>query len=411
MGDDLSKYAEMILGTPDAQAIAAENPLYSFAKIPETISDVALRSYYQLPAEKQKLGELVGITGLGGLLSGVLGGFGDEYQNTLTNRYHDVFNRMMKGESPSIQESGLPEGLFNKAEKAANLWKIKRTLDTISRLQDLQEAKVKSNIDLEKAIKTKLLDQYLTADMPQDREKAGQLLRKMGGAGGLDIGTEESVQTKEKAPKISEVSKHSFEDLSRKYGYKFAKEIEKKKISSEVEKEDWFKKLDPASKRKAFQAKAITDELFNLADEFENLDMSAVTLAPSRIIPQTKAYKLFQRIQILVPMVVRLSGDVGNIADRERAATMQAMIASPAAGSDVVAKILREAASLFKRLSAKSLEAAKEAIQGGGEGILQELKNDNITSPKVEHTQISPDDLKVGGTWNGETILSVKRID
>lgn len=119
----LEDLALAISGQDVQQQVAAENPYYRFQGIPDAVGGIAQRA---AGSGKYGIGETALVGGLSGLLSGVLGGAGDRYQNTLTDRYRGAIFSSLAGNDSKPE--GLPDSLFNIAKNRASLFAAQRAL-------------------------------------------------------------------------------------------------------------------------------------------------------------------------------------------------------------------------------------------------------------------------------------------
>lgn len=119
--EDLAAY---LLGDATQKTIAAENPYYNLKQAPDAVTSALISNVSRNPAGTSTKEALA--WGLGsGLLSGLLGGQGDEYQKTLTDRYSNA----VMGKAGTAEDAQLPPGLFSSASRAKELWKVQSGLE------------------------------------------------------------------------------------------------------------------------------------------------------------------------------------------------------------------------------------------------------------------------------------------
>jgi hypothetical protein len=123
----LEELAAALYGDAAQAEIKASNPYYKYQSVPQEIGGAALSLYQKDPSSISQ-GKAIGYNALGSLLSGILTGAGDSYQQTLTNRYMDTVTNSMLGKS--TEGSGLPANLFGKADQTAKLFKLKQMAET-----------------------------------------------------------------------------------------------------------------------------------------------------------------------------------------------------------------------------------------------------------------------------------------
>lgn len=142
MADGLTALALSLLGDDTQQAIRAENPYYRLQAVPNAVTQQAL----QLGAQsgRDNLGEALAWGVGSGLLSGLLGGAGDSYQQTLTDRY------IKAAQTPgaTAESSELPPGLFGKANRTGEMFRMQNALDQRASAQKFQQDRAAKLADL-----------------------------------------------------------------------------------------------------------------------------------------------------------------------------------------------------------------------------------------------------------------------
>jgi len=139
MATTLEQLAAGLMGADTQKEIAAANPYYGLAGVGTSISDLALKAYAaRKDATQNDLWQAAAIGGAGGLLSGLLKGFGNDYQDKLTNRY---VNLAMGYQQPTTaDEAGLPQGLFGSAVRQSALFQRMKELQAAEDLKDVMKA-------------------------------------------------------------------------------------------------------------------------------------------------------------------------------------------------------------------------------------------------------------------------------
>lgn len=165
---NLESFVAQVLGQQMQQSIAQENPYYQGAAIPMAVTEQATKAYMS-PEYDVSTGELAATAAIGGLLSGALSGMGDDYQQTLTNRYQQVFNQAAQagytGQPVELSDPGLRGGLFSDAVERGQLFgKAQQTQDQNRLIQ----------------LRSKLLETAVTGKTRQERERALQMLGQSG---------------------------------------------------------------------------------------------------------------------------------------------------------------------------------------------------------------------------------------
>lgn len=129
-----SQRAASLLSPTTQASIAAANPYYKGQGVADTVGDIALKTVASDPT-RYGLGQTAAVTGISGLLSGLFGGAGDNYQNTLTERYGKVLDGDLSA------KADLPSGLFNQAARERGLFDLQPKLNEIAMNSEVEKAK------------------------------------------------------------------------------------------------------------------------------------------------------------------------------------------------------------------------------------------------------------------------------
>jgi hypothetical protein len=137
---ELEELARLMMSDELNKAIEAENPYRGFESVTDQISPLLMKAYQGQDPQYRDPKELLGAALATGLLGGVFKGYGDEYQNTLKDRYRQSVFNVMTGGSPDVED--MPEALKSKARDMAALklameYEKKREL---AKLMGLQKA-------------------------------------------------------------------------------------------------------------------------------------------------------------------------------------------------------------------------------------------------------------------------------
>lgn len=288
MADDITQLLQALLASKETEAaIAANNPWLQFST---PISQVSSEIWKGVaPGDSDSLRDAALISGISGLLGGVLQGFGQDYQATLRDRYNQAV-------TTELPVEGLP----------ADLWQRAETGRMIRQSLQAQEAK-----DFQKEIAKTYLIEGIKGDIKKEIEGA--------------------------------------------------------------KKGDWFSRLNVSSKQQAYQAGAVTDQLAKLGETFRQANLNPLEMAAAKTVPQHPFYNDVQQVKLLIPQVVRLAGDVGNLAEQEQARAYQAMLGNTAAGSKEIGELLLGSAELFRGIALRRLETARTGLEQGGDVLLERL--------------------------------------
>lgn len=126
-----------LAGQDTQAAIAAENPYFQFKSAPDLIGQAVPKMLAQDPGKystKQALALALG----SGLLSGTLQSFGNDYQNTLTDRFNKTALDVATGKPRGSEY--LPANLFRRANDAVSIFQTKKALEQQKSKEDLQLA-------------------------------------------------------------------------------------------------------------------------------------------------------------------------------------------------------------------------------------------------------------------------------
>lgn len=168
----LEELAAQLLAQEVQQEIAGANPYLQAQAIPDLVSRESLGLAAKDPT-RYGMGEIALTTGLGGLVSGLLGEYGQGYQNTLTDRYTATAQDYMLGNSPTQEQSSLPTDLFSRAKQQGQLFNMKQDVNAQIKQKEMADS-----------FKQDILKSFL--DDPRKTERALQspALRKILGIGG-----------------------------------------------------------------------------------------------------------------------------------------------------------------------------------------------------------------------------------
>jgi hypothetical protein len=182
----LEELAAALYGESAQTDIKAENPYYSYSSIPVKLGSSAMDAYSKDPSSI-RVGEALGYNALGSFLSGMLQGAGDDYQQTLTNRYTDTVLKKMLGQS--TEGSDLPSGLFGKAENTAKLFQMKRGLEQADLLQKAELEKKGKEEQNRAALRQALLVKGIEDPDVMERIRENPELSKLVGIESTPIAT------------------------------------------------------------------------------------------------------------------------------------------------------------------------------------------------------------------------------
>lgn len=130
----LEDFAAQLLGKQAQDAIAKENTYYNLQSVPDTAA-----SLFQQAGASGKFKPRDVLVGslVSGLLGGALKGYGDRYQNTLTDRYNQTTNNLLSGNQNNSLD--IAPSLFNKAKQDAGLFSIQNKISDYQAKKELAD--------------------------------------------------------------------------------------------------------------------------------------------------------------------------------------------------------------------------------------------------------------------------------
>lgn len=371
MGDlDYKLLAEALMGPSITAAIDAQNPYTPFMGVPNSVAQAAMASTLKNPTGSN-MGQSTAIGAISGLLEGLLG-----------NKAIDYKANMLSTAAPGFITGERPEDVTDAVWNAINLERKKSALVNLSseigRENDFQDAirleKTKSDL----GILNKLVETATLGDNPAQRARASKLLSGLFGrqaeaegspateigAGAMPTGSPGALPTSAEGGGVDP----KYQELYDKYGPSVADSLTVKGG------EDWLARADANTRQQILQADSVTTELYNFGQDFKGLGINALQVNAGKQLASTDIAKMIGRAQLLIAPVVRLSGDVGNIADREQARAAQAILADRTAGSETIGQMMQAAAGLYRRLILKKAELARTGLISGGDAVISELQ-------------------------------------
>lgn len=171
----LEELAAAMLGADSQKAIAAENPYYTIGSTTKQIADLPLQMITQAPGKFSTTDALAWALG-SGLVNGIMQGMGDQYQNTLQDRYSNALTQAILGQ-PVDESSRLSSKLFGQAKQEGTLFKVQRDMQLADEARKFKQER-------EGKFEDKLLDFGVTIEKGPNGER---ILRKIPG---LDVNSQ-----------------------------------------------------------------------------------------------------------------------------------------------------------------------------------------------------------------------------
>lgn len=146
----LEELAALLSGA-NPQSLAAENPYLQFQGPFDQLSSLAMQGAQQ--PERFSTREVLLSALAGGVGSGILGGLGKDYNNTLNDRYQKAVLGFGLGQSPTEESTQLPSNLFGEAKQKSSLF---QAIDALKQADAGREAVIEKQKVIETA-KTDLI--------------------------------------------------------------------------------------------------------------------------------------------------------------------------------------------------------------------------------------------------------------
>lgn len=149
--------------------------------------------------------------------------------------------------------------------------------------------------------------------------------------------------------------------------------IEAERKKKELDEPDWFSQAPAPVQTQILQADSATKELYKIGSELKALKSDAPTFQSKMNVSGTAENKAVSKVKLMLGQIMRLSGEVGNLAEQEQARGLAATLGNWTSGSYGAGERTQEAAELYRRLAEKKTAAAKQAYGTGGDALLRGL--------------------------------------
>jgi hypothetical protein len=137
---------------------------------------------------------------------------------------------------------------------------------------------------------------------------------------------------------------------------------------------NWYMQL-PASRREALsKISGEADQIRGLAEKFRNIGFNAVELNVARQVPGSNTDLAISQMNTMVPGIVKMLGDTGNLAQQEQENVKNALLGDRTSGAQTIAAKLEQLADMAEAKVFQSLEAEKTGITKGGDVLLEQLR-------------------------------------
>lgn len=142
-----------------------------------------------------------------------------------------------------------------------------------------------------------------------------------------------------------------------------------------------YDKLSDAEKVRYASVKPVADQLDDLAKKAADMKATAVGLGIQSAYSGSKYNELKAQLEVMLPSIRKAASDTGNAAVAEQATTLEALMGGMTAGSDTIARNLRNAAKLLRETAKGSLEGRIAGEGNGVAAVLQGLSQASATAP------------------------------
>jgi hypothetical protein len=141
-----------------------------------------------------------------------------------------------------------------------------------------------------------------------------------------------------------------------------------------AEEKDWYMQL-PQTRREALsKISGEADQIRGLAEKFRSIGFNAVELNVARQVPGSETDLAISQMNTMVPGIVKMLGDTGNLAQQEQENVKQALLGDRTSGAQTIAAKLDQLANMAESKVLQSLEAEKTGITKGGDVLLEQLR-------------------------------------
>ena len=154
------------------------------------------------------------------------------------------------------------------------------------------------------------------------------------------------------------------------------------------EEKDWYMQL-PVNRREALsKISGEADQIRGLAEKFRNIGFNAVELNVARQVPGSQTDLAISQMNTMVPGIVKMLGDTGNLAQQEQENVKKALLGDKTSGAQTIAAKLDQLADMAESKVLQSLEAEKTGIIKGGDVLLEQLRARQKASPASQTDKV-----------------------
>lgn len=139
---------------------------------------------------------------------------------------------------------------------------------------------------------------------------------------------------------------------------------------------DFFESLTAPEKQVARLVPKFADKLEEIANEYAALgkEQGAIGYQFKSFVSGTKANDLNSRIKLLLPKVIKLLGQSGNLNEQEQVRALESSLGNWTSNPTEISSRIKETSNLLRDVSIGVLESAKIAKETGGQGLIDQMK-------------------------------------
>lgn len=162
--------------------------------------------------------------------------------------------------------------------------------------------------------------------------------------------------------------------------------------ASEKPKPSAWDKIPASAKTQFAMAEGTFKELRSLADQFENLNLTAAEYQVARRVPGSASDLAYSKALTLVPTAARLMGEVGNLNEFEQQRQIQSTLGSALSGSESIAKRLRQLANTAEEMTNnRRAYYEKQAALSSGPLLFENVVQENPETMEALAQQMGVD--------------------
>jgi len=160
------------------------------------------------------------------------------------------------------------------------------------------------------------------------------------------------------------------------------------------QEKDWYMQLSQSRREALSKISDKADQIRGLADKFRNIGFNALQLNVARQVPGSDTDLAISQMNTIVPGIVKMLGDTGNLAQQEQENVKKAFLGDRTSGAQTIAARLEQLADMAESKVLQSLEAEKTGITKGGDVLLEQLRARQGTPAAQSSTEARKEELR-----------------